>query len=678
MKRLFLIHLFLFLVIQFSFSQKKIKFGKIDKADLSMTIYEADSSAKAVILYDNGNTDLVYNTSTGFQYTFDRHLRIKILKKSGLDLADFSIPLYQNSDGRENVIKFNAITHTLKNGKVEEIAVNKGDLLTEKSSKNHSIEKIAMPKVQVGSIIEIRYTMRSPFYWNLQDWQYQYEIPVRYSEYRINYPEWFNYNVKFKGYDFQYIQTLKLEPDAQSITFNSVRRSGQYVVRSQHTTDKVDYQRVKYGWVAENMPAFVAEAHISAVNNYLVKVSFELSSTNFPNSPFRSYVTNWKTLGETMLEADDFGKQLSKGRIKFLANETNIALSNATTPTEKIGAIYYHLKQKMAWNGNYGIFVNTNLKNAFANGKGNIAELNLLLVAMLRQADFAADPVLLSTKRHGFLNPAFPSLSQFNYVIAKVNFGDGKSVLLDASTSGVPIDLLPARCLNEKGLIIHQDGVGWANLAPTGKNNITQSLVIALNENMEWVGNMNVRCKEYAASSMRYEYNNEDNEAAYVNKVMSKNDGLTLSNYKVEGLNQVGKGVKESYDVTFADQVIEGDGLLYFSPMLTYAMTENPFKLTERTYPVDFYVPQSKTYSLQYEIPAGYEVEEVPEKTVIALPEKGGQFSYSVKIQGTKILVLSQFKINKNLFLPTEYQALKEFYNIVAAKQTEQVVLKKS
>ena len=59
------------------------------------------------------------------------------------------------------------------------------------------------------------------------------------------------------------------------------------------------------------------------------------------------------------------------------------------------------------------------------------------------------------------------------------------------------------------------------------------------------------------------------------------------------------------------------------------------------------------------------------------MPEKGGKFSYSVKIQGNKILVLSQFKISKNLFLPTEYQALKEFYNIVVAKQSEQVVLKK-
>ncbi len=678
MKRLLLSFTFLLCLFSFSYGQQKVKFGKIDQADLAMTRYEADTNAKAVMLYDQGNTELAYNTSVGFQYTFDRHLRIKILNKNSLDLANFSIPLYRNSDGRENVVKFNAITYTLVNGKVEKNAVNKGDLLNEKTSDNYSKETIAMPKVQVGSIIEIKYTMRSPFYWNLQNWQYQYKIPVRYSEYRINYPEWFNYNVKFKGYGLQYIQALDLNPDNQSITFNSIQRSGNYVVNSQHVTDKVDYRRLRYGWVAENMPAFVDEAYISSLDNYLVKVNFELSSTNFPGSPFKSYVTSWSAIGKTVLGADNFGKQLTKGRIKFLTNEAKTITAATSTAAEKIAAIYYHLKNKVAWDGDNGVFTRGTLKDAYNKGKGNVAEVNLLLVAMLRQAGFSADPVLLSTKKHGFLNPASPSLSQFNYVIAKVNFGDGKSVLLDATQAGLPIDLLPIRCLNEQGLIINNNGIGWANLTPTGRSTISQSMILALNEEMEWTGNVRTRCKEYAASRMRYAYQAAENETAYLNTILSENDGLDINEYKIEGLDKIGKGVKENYEVNFANQVMDGGDLLYLNPMLTYGIAENPFKLADRTYPIDYYIPQSRTYAFQYEIPEGYVVEEIPEKTIIALPEKGGQFSYSVKVQGGKIMVLSQFKINKHLFLPTEYQALKEFYGLIVAKQAEQIVLKKA
>jgi len=65
MKRLFNFLLFTFLGLSISFAQgKKVKYGKIDRADLEMTTYASDSSAAAVILYDKGITDLGYDKST--------------------------------------------------------------------------------------------------------------------------------------------------------------------------------------------------------------------------------------------------------------------------------------------------------------------------------------------------------------------------------------------------------------------------------------------------------------------------------------------------------------------------------------------------------------------------------------------------------------------------------------
>jgi len=603
MKQLFSTVVLLLFILNTSFSQKgKVKFGKIDKAELS------------------------YNTSLGFQYTFKRHFRIKILDKSQLDLADFSIPIYNDVDSRERLTKFNGITHTLKNGKVVETAVNKGDLFKEEISKRKTRMTIAMPNVQEGSIIEIKYSVTSPFYWNLQDWQYQYEIPVKYSEYRISYPEWFDYTTSFKGYDLAYITPLELQPNMQSITFNSVKRSGEYVVQSKFSSSKVDYERRNYGWIAENMPAFVEEDYISSLNNYLVKVSFELSSTNFPNNGWKSYVTTWDALGKTMLESNNFGKQLSKSRTKFLANEVKGIMASKNTPAEQVASIYYYLKSKVAWNGDNGLFTTDNLKNAYEKGKGNVAEVNLLLIAMLRQAGFTVDPVLLSTKHHGFLNAAFPALAQFNYVIAKVNLPDGKAVLLDATPRLLPIDLLPTRCLNEKGLIVNETGVSWANLQPKGKYKVSSSIILNLTEDMAWDGIMKTRCSDYAASAMRATYDSKENEATYISNIESAHEGI----------------------------------------------------LEKRNYPVDFHIPQNEVYSIQYIIPDGYTVEELPKTKQIALPEKGGSFSYSIKVQGGKIMVLSQFKILKHQFLPEEYQALKEFYNIIIDKHAEQIVLKKA
>ena len=652
-----------------AWTQEKVKFGEVLMADLEMTEYPTDSSAAAAILHHHGHTDLEYNTGLdAFQYTFNRHLRIKILDKSGLDWADFAISLYESGRDREKLIKFNAIVFTLKNGKVTETKVGKKDLLSEQSSENYKQKKIAFPQVQVGSIIDIKYTINSPFYYSLVDWQFQYEIPVRYSEYRVFYPEWFTYKTKFKGYDSQYIGTLDLSADSKSINFNS--RSG---------SNRVDYRRMRYGWMVKEVPAFVKEAYISTVDNFLVSVDFELGSTNFPGATWVSLTKSWEELGETMIKSNYFGKLLNKNKTKFLADQIKGLTAGITDPKEKIVAVYYHLKDKVAWNKYQNKFTSsTSLKEAYNKGKGNTADINLMLLGMLKQVGLSAHPVLLSTKGNGFLNPAFPALRQFNYVIVQVEVAEGKYMLLDATEKDLPIHLLPTKCINDRGLLVKKEGIKWVELKPTGKFNITRSLDLDLNEDMEWEGKMKVRCKDYAANYMRESYIEENDEAAYIASIESDHEGLSIADYSIEGIDKLDKNVQESCKVNFSNQIMDGGDLLYFNPMLSFAMDENPFKLKERTYPVDYPYPQSEVCSFQFTIPDGYVIDELPEKSMIALPEKGGKFSYTVKVQGNKINILSQFRINKNLFLPAEYPVLKEFYNIVVAKHSEQIVLKKA
>jgi hypothetical protein len=45
--------------------------------------------------------------------------------------------------------------------------------------------------------------------------------------------------------------------------------------------------------------------------------------------------------------------------------------------------------------------------------------------------------------------------------------------------------------------------------------------------------------------------------------------------------------------------------------------------------------------------------------------------------QGAEVTVVSRLQINKTLFMPEEYPALREFYSRVVAKMAEMVVLEK-
>ena len=59
--------------------------------------------------------------------------------------------------------------------------------------------------------------------------------------------------------------------------------------------------------------------------------------------------------------------------------------------------------------------------------QGNVAEINLLLTAMLRKAGIEADPMILSTRDNGIANTSYPLISEYNYVICVV-FREGQGI----------------------------------------------------------------------------------------------------------------------------------------------------------------------------------------------------------------------------------------------------------
>src|SRR6218665_802296 len=103
-----LIGLAIVLSTTLSVAQKSpVKFGDIPLSDLKMTTYDKDTSAAVVILVDYGEAYLNVNT-VAVTLNYERHVRIKILKKEGLEWADRQIQLYHSGSDEEKVIKLKA------------------------------------------------------------------------------------------------------------------------------------------------------------------------------------------------------------------------------------------------------------------------------------------------------------------------------------------------------------------------------------------------------------------------------------------------------------------------------------------------------------------------------------------------------------------------------------------
>jgi len=121
---------------------------------------------------------------------------------------------------------------------------------------------------------------------------------------------------------------------------------------------------------------------------------------------------------------------------------------------------------------------------------------------------------------------------------------------------------------------------------------------------------------------------------------------------------------------------ILGDKIL-FQPLLFERIEKNRYTLEDRKYPVNFNYPISETYVFEYTIPQGYEVETLPQSKIFRLQDNSISASYNVQILGNKIFVLFKRDINKILFLPEEYPNLKEMFNQIVKKHSEQIILKK-
>ena len=111
--------------------------------------------------------------------------------------------------------------------------------------------------------------------------------------------------------------------------------------------------------------------------------------------------------------------------------------------------------------------------------------------------------------------------------------------------------------------------------------------------------------------------------------------------------------------------------------MLYEAVTENPFKLETRNYPVEFAYPTDKSCMVIINIPEGYEVDEMPQNAMVQLPDNGGSFMFTSSLVGSSLQIMSKIRISKNTFLPADYPHLKEFYSHILNKHAEPVVLSK-
>lgn len=649
----------------FGQNQNKIKFGDVTEKDFASKVYSVDSSADAVIISDIGSSKIEGNSKGWFSLVFKRHKRIHILNKNGYDLSNVSIRLYSSGTDEEKLDKLKAVTYNLENGKIVESKLDiKENVFKDKIDKNWVVKKFTLPNVKEGSIIEYEYTIVSDFLDNLQPWEYQGSYPRLWSEYNLSLPDFLGYVFLTQGYKKFDVEERKDKFE----TFQVIDSRSSYNTERYMLSSNV----AEYRWVMKNVAALKEENFTSSIDNHIAKIEFQLTEYRKPLAE-RKLVESWKTVAENLMKADYFGEQV--GKDNAWVKEVSAPLAKGAAGKEETARkIYAWVKDNFTCTSHSRWTMDQTLKNLLKTRKGNVAEINLLLTAMLLQENIEACPVLLSTRSNGIVYSVYPLLHQYNYVITRAII-DGKTIFLDASEPMLGFGWLPLRCYNDEARAISPT----AEVVTLSADLLTETkyttVFIVNDEKGNIIGSMNQTPGYYESMQLRERI--KDKGAEQLQKDIQKDFGAeaSISNFGIDSLQQYDYVLGIHYDFDLKD---DKEDIIYFNPMFGEGYKENLFKSAERYYPVEMPFAMDETYNLQMEVPRGYVVDELPKSMMLKLNEENhGFFEYRVSVSGSSISFRSRIKIGRAYFHPDEYEMLREFFNLIVKKQAEQIVFKK-
>ena len=662
------------LIFSFIYSNsnaQEFKLGKVSIAELQEKEHPKDPSAVAAILFKKGDVKFEYTQSDGFSMFTDVKTRIKIYKKEGYDWANQKIRYYLVGNLKEIISVSDAVTYNLVNGKIEKTKLKSEGEFDENINKYWGQKKITMPNVKEGSVIEFQYTIKTNSIGSMREWDFQSSVPVNHSEYITYIPEYFVYNTNKKGFIFPQVSVKEINKIA-NYNYREKNVPGGSVIHSV-SEETLKYVETQTTYLAENLPAMKEEAYVNNIENYTSSISHELSMTKFDNRPTKIYSTDWESVTKTIYEFEDFGLELNKNG--YFEEDLKTLISGEKTRNETIGTIFNYVKSNVKWNGRYNFFCNDGVKTAYKNKTGNVAEINLMLTAMLRFAGFNANPVLVSTRSNGIA--LFPSLNAFNYVISAVETPEGL-ILMDATEVFSAPNVLPLRDLNWFGRLIRKDGTSTQiSLTPTMLSKETSTMNVVMNADGTIDGKIRRQYTNHEALIFR-QNNLDTKEDAYLEKLESDNNNIEIGEYVRANELDLSKPVMETYSFKSNKDVEIISDKIYLSPMLFLTDKENPFKQEIREYPVDFGYPfESKIY-INIDIPAGYKVEFLPKAANLLTGDNIGAFNYVVENTDNKIKMIVTTTINTAIVSADFYDVLKEFYQAMVNKESEKIILTKN
>lgn len=637
--------------------EPNLKWGKPTEAELSMTSYSPDPDAEAVVLCSQ--TEIRYDLVGGsFKATRYEKQRIKILKEEGKRWANGGI-VYEYNGHRtglcEELVKLKGTAFNLVDGKLVKTKMEGSMINHEDVSKVTRLTKYTIPQVTVGTVIEVESEVASDFFYSIDDWIAQSDIPVYYTSYDITIPEYFKFNVDEVGLN-------RLERKIDFVSMGLSAGGGKML----------NCQGQRFQFVGHELPALREHKMLYAPQSYAQRVTMELRSIEIPGRLTQNFSNDWDNVDERLLDDEDFGGRLGKNPFKAEMQAAGIA--SITDPKDRAMAIFKLLKDHVKWNGKYTLYGESAGK-VLKERTGSNASINFMLINMLNDAGIEARPAVLRSRDRGFLTITRASIKQLNTCVVALKLGEAYS-FLDGSIEDGWLDILPDRLLVDRARIVGKGKTGeWVDLTALAGAK-TQSMVMAqLQPDGTLVADAQSRFTGSEAASLRHDFRMATDSATFVAQLAQE---LNSEIQSLELTEHHGLGINVERKMHLTKQCDTAGDMIYLNPWLLNVLSENPLTEEQRTLPVEFPHIATESLNTQVTLPEGYVVEEVPQPLTMRSEDGTLSCSIATVVNDGKLSSRCQLQVNKIFFTPNEYPVVKNFLDEVYKRLQDVIVIKKA
>ncbi len=420
--------------------------------------------------------------------------------------------------------------------------------------------------------------------------------------------------------------------------------------------------RITYRWQFKNIPQVIPESNMPP--QVEINPTIILSSFN----SWQDIYNWWWSLASGKIKADNAVKDKVKELIKDKdsAEAKTRAIYNFCAKEIRYVAVEY---------GQAG-YEPHKAEDVFKNKYGDCKDQAILLVTMLKEAGFEASPVLISTKEYYNLNADFPSML-FNHAIAVVSLGE-KIIFMDPTAETCSFDDLPAGDQDRRVLVFKEEGYQIQDIPfyPAAHNLVKQALNIKINLDEAIDAERAVFTYGRYDQAQRYWllYTPPELIAETLReKIQSISIGAKLKDYRIKNLNDLNTPVALEY--TFSGpEYLTNAGPLRIMPQLSNLDTTLVAK-DKRKFALEFDVLDKQETNFVIAIPDKFVIKYIPESINEDSPWL--KFSSEYTQDRNKVQLKQSTELKKNIIKQAEYRDFKAFFEKLAKRIKQRVILEK-